>query len=300
MRKFYPKEGVGNLCRLFGKSRQGWYEIKKANEIEQMQSLIVLELVKNVKRELPNIGVRKVYYKIQPDLEKHQIRFGRDKLFNLLGSHFLLVRRRRRKVYTTDSNHPFYKYPNLILDMDIIEPERVWVSDITYIRVRDAHSYLMLITDAYSKKIMGYHLSMHIDAKACIKALNMALSAKEYSNHNLIHHSDRGLQYCSASYIKILHENDMKISMTANGDPYENAIAERVNGILKVEHNLYQTFESHREASQVVEYEIKKYNQLRPHASCDYLTPEEAHLKKGALPKRWKKYPYKRKDANAE
>jgi transposase InsO family protein len=265
-----------------------------------MQHLVVLELVRNIKRELPNIGVRKVYHKIQNDLERHQISIGRDKLFDLLGSHALLVKKRKRKVYTTDSNHPFRKYPNLIKEITLNEPERIWVSDITYIRVQENHSYLMLITDAYSKKIMGYHLSMHIDAKGCIKALEMAISGRMYSNAGLIHHSDRGLQYCSSVYTKLLRENEIDISMTENGDPYENAIAERVNGILKIEHGLDQVFESHKEAKLIVDTEIRKYNSIRPHASCDYLTPDEAHLMNGSLAKRWKKYPYKRKEVNAE
>lgn len=295
MKIFYPELGIGKLCRLFGKSRQGWYELHWAKEIEHMQEMIVLDLIKKVKNDLPNIGVRKVYYKIEEDLKAHQIKFGRDKLFELIGINGLLVRTKKRRIYTTNSRHFFKKYPNIIREICITEPETLWVSDITYIRVRDSFSYLSLITDAYSKKIMGYHISLHLDAKGCIKALEMALASRIYAVP-LIHHSDRGLQYCSAAYTDLLKENNISISMTENGDPYENAIAERVNGILKTEHGLANTFDSHKETMVVVETEIKKYNQIRPHASCDYLTPEEAHLCKGSLAKRWKKYPYKKRE----
>lgn len=292
----YPTKGLGNICKLFGKSRQAWYKIQQYKEIETMQDQIIIDLVKPIKIRLPHLGVRKVYERIESALIDHRIKIGRDKLFNLLSSNGLLVKRKRLGAYTTNSNHRFRKYPNLIIEKTIEYPESVWVCDITYIRVKAGFNYLSLITDAYSRKIVGYCLSRNLDTKGCIHAVSMALNSRIYPERKLIHHSDRGIQYCSRQYVDLLNESDILISMTQNGNPYENAIAERVNGILKTEHRLSEVFENHFEANKVVEVEIDKYNNERPHASCDYLTPSKAHLISGVLKKRWKSYPYKKQD----
>ncbi|WP_244904423.1 IS3 family transposase, partial [Polaribacter gangjinensis] len=159
----------------------------------------------------------------------HQISFGRDYLFDLLSEHKLLIRQRKRKAITTDSRHWMRKYSNLIKEVDITRPEQVWVSDITYIRLPNQWGYLSLITDAYSRKIMGYSFRQDLAAEGCINALKMALSNRLYDK-SIIHHSDRGSQYCSHNYVDLLLKNNISISMTENGDPYENALAERVNG----------------------------------------------------------------------
>jgi transposase InsO family protein len=181
------------------------------------------------------------------------------------------------------------KYSNLVKGLVITRPEQVWVSDITYIRLTNQWGYLSLITDAYSRKIMGYSFRLDLAAEGCINALRMALNNRLY-NESIIHHSDRGSQYCSHNYIDLLVKNNIAISMTENGDPYENALAERVNGIIKTEFNLYSSSLSFDQTAHQVSKSIESYNQLRPHASCDYLTPTKAHLQSEKLNKRWKNY----------
>jgi putative transposase len=246
------------------------------------------------------MGTRKLHLKIAPLLEAHGIQIGRDHLFDLLQRHKLLIRRRKRKAITTDSRHWMRKYNNLTIDLRCERPEQLWVSDITYIRMSNQWGYLSLITDAYSRKIMGYSLRMDLSTKGCIDALQMALASRLYLKRALIHHSDRGSQYCSGDYVRLLKENDIAISMTENGDPYENALAERVNGILKTEFNLYSSSVGFEQTCELVKDSITAYNEHRPHSSCDMLTPAQAHLRQGILKKRWKQYPKKRVDGNQQ
>ena len=240
---------------------------------------------------MPRIGTRKLHYMLTETLQRHNISIGRNKLFDLLAEYGLLVRRRKRKrVNTTDSNHPFRKYQNLIRDLQVLRPNHLWVSDITYISLIDGFCYLSLVTDAYSRKIVGYCLHPTLKKEGPINALQMALKGlQKMPEATLIHHSDRGLQYCCADYIKLLEQRAMSISMTEKGDPYENAIAERVNGILKSEFGLDRDFENLKQATDAVEGAISIYNQVRPHASCNYLTPEQAHQKQGLLNTKWKR-----------
>ncbi len=241
---------------------------------------------------MPRLGTRKLHYLLQQQLNDHKICVGRDYLFDLLSEHKLLVRQRKRKVFTTDSRHWMHKYDNLIVDMAVTRPEQVWVSDITYIRMNNQWAYLSLVTDAYSRKIMGFCLRSDLSTEGCLEALEMALRNRIY-DQPLIHHSDRGSQYCSQAYTQLLIKNNMAISMTQNGNPYENALAERVNGIIKSEFNLYTSQMSFEGTQQRVQDSIKAYNEVRPHASCDYLTPDMAHSKESILPKRWKNYKQK-------
>jgi putative transposase len=240
---------------------------------------------------MPRIGTRKLHYMLTETLQKHKISIGRDKLFDLLEEYGLLVRRRKRKrINTTDSNHPFRKYPNLIRELQVLRPNHLWVSDITYISLADCFCYLSLVTDAYSRKIVGYCLYPSLKKEGPLHALQMALNSLPSKPQDaLIHHSDRGLQYCCGDYIMLLDDNAMTISMTEKGDPYENAIAERVNGILKNEFALDQDFENIEQAKAAVESAISIYNQQRPHLSCNRLTPEQAHQLQGPLQKRWGK-----------
>ena len=231
---------------------------------------------------------------LEPILSSHNIQIGRDYLFDLMADHGMLVRRRKRCVITTNSRHWMHKYGNLIREMEITRPEQVWVSDITYIRHSNQWGYLSLITDAYSKRIMGYAFRKDLAAEGCVTALEMALKNR-VSNLPLIHHSDRGSQYCSQQYVTILKENKIRISMTENSDPYENAIAERVNGILKSEFSLYHLNTGFEQTYNNIESCLAVYNNVRPHASCNYLTPEKAHVHNGILNKRWKAYPLKTK-----
>lgn len=251
-----------------------------------MAEVIVLKLVKEIREELPRAGVPKLHHMLAESLALHDIKMGRDALYHLLGEHGELIRCRRRKPYTTNSNHPYRKYPNLIRDMLLTYPGQLWVSDITYLRLKEKFCYLSIVTDAYSRKIIGHHLNSSLHSDGVIRALEKALQSKR--SRSLIHHSDRGTQYCCADYVRLLDRYNIRISMTEKGDPYENAIAERVNGILKGEFMLDKTFATFAEAEQAVDNAVEKYNTLRPHSSCDNLTPIEAYQQTGILRKRWK------------
>lgn len=232
MKQDYPRTGIALLCRLFGKTRHAYYDAVWRKENSLVKEDVILQEVMNVRKELPSLGTRKLHYVLQPKLASHKIIIGRDYLFDLLAEHRLLIRRRKRKVITTDSRHWMRKYNNLIKTITVNRPEQVWVSDITYIRMINQWGYLSLITDAYSRKIMGYSFRNDLAAEGCIEALRMALNNRKY-DEQIIHHLDRGSQYCSHQYVNLLLQNKIAISMTENGDPYENALAERMNGILK-------------------------------------------------------------------
>jgi len=239
---------------------------------------------------MPMLGTRKILFKIEPMLKDHGIKMGRDQLFDLLRFHGMLIRRRKRSIVTTDSFHWLKKYPNLVEDISFCASEQVWVSDITYIKTIEGYSYLSLITDVYSRKIVGYCLHPSLESAGCIKALNMAISSRIFADRSLIHHSDRGVQYCSNSYVDILMDNCIAISMTQNGSPYENALAERMNGIIKSEFIPRKLFRNHEEASKAIDSIIVAYNSQRPHASLNYLTPDVAYTVEGKIQKRWKTY----------
>ena len=274
---------------MLGYSRQAYYQQKKQSEKESLQYGILINEVLEIRKSQKRLGCRKLLYKLEPFMAQHQIVIGRDAFFNLLSEHNLLVRKRkRRKPVTTFSDHWMRKHPNLIEGFYPTAPNQLWVSDITYIVVGDGFAYLSLVTDAYSRKIVGFYLSKDLSAEGCIRALEMALDNNPVLSR-LIHHSDRGSQYCCSDYVKILNDNFIKISMTQNGDPRENAIAERVNGILKDE-LLDQSYLNYGEAVRNVSIAISIYNHQRPHGSIDYLTPIEAHFRSGELKRRWKNY----------
>ena len=240
-----------------------------------MESIILKE-VQVVRRRQPKIGTRKLYFKLKPVLLDMGYKFGRDQLFDLLRRENMLIRRRRKYIRTTDSRHRFTKYNNLIRELAIKKPDQVYVADITYIRTLEGFCYLSLITDACSRKIVGYNLSRDLGISGCMKALKMALrqAPKEL---NLIHHSDRGIQYCSYDYTDILKKNGVRISMTERDHVYENSLAERVNGILKDEFMLGDTLAGYKVAVNMVKESIQIYNQERPHLSLNYETPNQRH-----------------------
>jgi putative transposase len=216
---------------------------------------------------------------------------GRDALFSLLMEEGLLVKKRRRKVSTTNSRHRFRKYPNLVRELELVRSEQVWVCDITYIALQKSFCYLSLITDAYSKKIVGYNLEATLETEYCLKALAMALGTRSGSSkHGLVHHSDRGIQYCSNTYVQMLLSSNIAISMTEKSDPYENAVAERINEILQDEFSLGKTFQNIHQAHSLVHESITLYNTKRPHSSISYLTPNKAHIENPGLIKQWKTY----------
>jgi putative transposase len=293
MKHDFPSVSQEKLCALFGKSRRAIYDYQQRRQQEVFQEDIVLQLALQIRKYMPRLGTRKLHYKLQPLLLEHGISIGRDELFDLLKGHRLLIRQRKRKVITTNSRHWMHKYANLTKALSVNGPEQLWVSDITYIRMKGQWGYLSLITDAYSRKIMGYCFRTDMSAIGCVQALQMALSHRQYANERLVHHSDRGSQYCSSVYTDILSYHCIAVSMTENGDPYENALAERMNGIIKSEFNLYDSQQNFEATHERIGNSIEIYNTMRPHSSCNLLTPQQAHLQSGKLPQKWKTYPKK-------
>lgn len=245
-------------------------------------------MVLRIRRAMPRLGTRKLYYLLADEFQRQGVKVGRDKLFSILRRGGLLIGKKRRYTQTTNSKHWLKKYDNLFKHEKLHRPEQVFVSDITYLTTRSGFRYVSLVTDACSKKIMGYALSESLHSAGCVEALRMALENR-ITNQPLIHHSDRGLQYCSKDYVEMLNKHKVKISMTANGDPYENAVAERVNGILKDEFYLEENFLNHKQAYEHLRESIEIYNTQRPHLSCQMLTPEKAHQMATLIPKTWKR-----------
>lgn len=235
---------------------------------------------------MPRIGTRKLYYLLEHELK--ELNVGRDKLFKILKANQLLIKPKRKYHITTNSHHRFRKHKNQIKDLEFIRPEQVWVSDITYIGNRKNPSYLALITDAYSKKIVGYHVSDSLNVSGSLSALEMALKKREYGKQPIIHHSDRGLQYCSNEYQGVLEKNGILPSMTEQYDPYENAIAERINGILKQEFDIDKYNTNLEIKTKLVQNTIDIYNNFRPHLSNYMLTPNQMHKQNSIKRKKYK------------
>ena len=277
------------LCSLLGYSRQAFYQQKQIQEQSVLEDELIVQQVLSIRKEQKRVGTRKLFIMLQPFLGEHKIDIGRDALFTLLSEKGLLIRKRRRNIpRTTYSDHWMHKYPNLTVDVVVNEPNRLWVSDITYITLTTGFAYLSLVSDAYSRMIVGYNLSRDLSAAGCTKALIMALKRLP-QQAMLIHHSDRGSQYCSTEYVEQLTARNVLISMTQNSDPRENAIAERVNGIIKQEllDTVYPNFQT---AVSGVATAVKIYNNSRLHSSINMLTPFEAHFMNGELKKHWKNY----------
>lgn len=271
---------------MFGIDRQVYYRSIKRVKLRRSLAEQVVLLVKEKRIAQPRLGTRKLYHILNAELRG--LKVGRDKFFEILKANHLLIKPKRSYHVTTWSHHRFRKHPNLIKEFDIVKPEQVWVCDITYIGKRDKPCYLSLITDAYSKKIMGYDVCDSLSTQGCINALKMAHKNRVFKSEPLIHHSDRGIQYCSEEYQYLLKKCNLKCSMTQNSDPYENAVAERINGILKQEF-MIDTY--HLELSlmkKLVSEAINKYNQIRPHWSNHMLTPNLMHLQNNIKMKTYK------------
>lgn len=264
------------ICNILEISRQGYYKSLQKKHKKQLQAEMIIKLVQSQRRKMPFIGGKKLYWLLKSDLNKMNILIGRDKFFDLLAKNSLLIHRKKKYAKTTNSFHRFKVYKNLIKEIVPSKPGEIYVSDITYIRVEDSFCYLPLVTDLYSRKIVGYDLSDSLNFEGSIRALKMSIEGKGNMSGS-IHHSDRGIQYCSKIYTEILTSHDMQISMSEKGNPYENAVAERVNGILKEEFLLSQTFKTKELASRAVKEAIKTYNENRPHMSIDYMTPNQKY-----------------------
>jgi transposase InsO family protein len=288
-----PKVSLVRFCRLLGLTRQSYYQHFWQDELVSIEQELVLQQVLKIRQNHRHIGTRKLYEMLQPFILSHQIKMGRDALFDLLAANYLLVRRKKRKVATTNSYHRFKKYPNLIRDLVPQYPNQLWVSDITYWRTTNGFVYISFITDAYSKKIVGHHVAQTMEAVETIEALKMAISGflKEPDCHfQLTHHSDRGMQYCSELYVKLLKTNNISISMTESGDPLENAIAERINGIIKEEYLNDYSIDNIIQAKELLSAVVNLYNNERPHQSIGYLTPNYVHQNNIKTEKLWRNY----------
>ena len=293
---------ITTSCGFFEKSRQGYYDRIRFDSQRSVFNETVLGQVKEIRETLPKCGTRKLQYLLKED----GIKIGRDSLFTLLREEKLLIKRKRKFITTTDSEHSLISYDNLLKELEITEAEEVFVSDITYIRTAVGFCYLAIVADAYTKKIMGKFISKDMQTTLVLKALVESLKNKQY-NRRLIHHSDHGSQYSSRTYTNALKLSDIMISMAGRGKAWENPVAERIMGILKQEFGLGQTFKTFENAYKAIEFAIEKYNTKRPHLSCGYLTPNQAHEKGKDLVKLWKSklstYPQKeerKKEAKKE
>lgn len=275
---------IQDACSSFQKSRQGYYHQFKYDKQRKRFNKAVIEKVRQIRAKLPLCGTRKLYYL----LKQEGIGIGRDRLFTLLRNEKMLIKKKRKYINTTHSEDQAVSYNNLLKELEIKQAEQVFVSDITYIRLQTGFCYLAIVADGYSKKIMGKFLSRDLQTSLVLKALTEALKQRKDTTR-LIHHSDHGSQYSSRNYINALKLSNMMISMAGRGKAWENPVAERILGILKHEFGLLQTFKNYQQASKTVDDAILKYNTIRPHLSCGYLTPDQAHDKGKNLENMWQK-----------
>lgn len=290
MKAYYKDIGLSVLCGLVGKSRQAFYKREKQEEQLQFDISIIIELVKRERLIAKRVGSLKLHLILKSELAKHGIKIGKDKLHDILKANNLIVKRRKRGPQTTNSRHKLPIYPNSAKNLYLDRSELMWVSDITYIRVGHGFCYLILITDSYSRKVVGYNFSKKMDVHFCTEALETAIAKRYYPNRPLIHHSDRGSQYCAFNYTKILQQNGIGISMTQSGDPLDNPLAERMNRIFKDTFGLDEQFNRFDSAQATIDKAISYYNKRLPHTSIDLLTPQDAHHRIGKLKKHWKWY----------
>jgi transposase InsO family protein len=277
MKDSFKVISLANLCSWFGLTRQAYYQSKNRVEKDLIEQEILLDKIGDIRKDHKRLGGRKLFFKLETFMHEHNIKMGRDAFFDLLRDNKLLIKQRKRHHVTTNSNHWMKKYPNLIKDIEPLGPNHVWVSDITYWKTKGGHYYISFITDAYSRKIVGYHVADTMEAIESATALKMAIKTLKISAERLIHHSDRGSQYCSSMYVNMLKKQGIKISMTENGDPLENAIAERMNGIIKGEYLFDYLIKTLLNAKEVLKSVVKLYNEDRPHSSIGNAVPSQVH-----------------------
>jgi putative transposase len=255
-----------------------------------MQAAAIMKMIEPIRKKQTRYGTEKLYLDLVPQLKKNNIKMGRDKFFAFCRQHHLLVARTKRSFITTDSKHFFLRSPNLVRELVPTHAEQVFVCDITYIKLQDRYVYLSLVTDLYSKKIMGYKLDDNMKASMVKEALTMALKNCKYGRSSIIHHSDRGIQYCCPDYANFAEQKGMRLSTTEHSDPYENAVAERINGILKYEFGLVHAIPDLRTAHKMVNEAVEVYNKERRHRSLNMQTPECAHNNQSHEYRYWKKH----------
>lgn len=239
---------------------------------------MILKLIHPIRTKMTVLGAKKLHEKLREDLLSNNIKMGRDAFISFLRQRGLLVRKTKSFHITTNSKHYYYTSPNRIKDLTLEHSEQAWVSDITYIKIENQHAYLALVTDAYSKRIMGWSLDDNMKVELVKDALRMAVANRQHQHQTIIHHSDRGIQYCCPDFSQFAESQGMLLSTTQQYDPYENAIAERINGILKYEFGLKRTLPNLAVARKMVKEAVEIYNKERPHWSLDLKTPEMAHL----------------------
>ena len=302
MKSKHPSTGIEGLCGLFGLTRQAYYKANKRQDIQREKDQLMLKKLKRLREELPGVGTRKLQHLTVSYRKKHSIKMRRDKMHELLRKEDMLIRFRRRRTRTTYSDHSYMRYKNLTESLEVTAIDQLYVADITYIPVGKYFAYLNLITDAYSRKTVGWCLHKSLHAEGTIHALEMALQQKGAHPlpQPLIHHSDRGIQYCCHEHIRLLKKHEVLISMTNTPDPLENPLAERMNRTLKEEFNLERGFPTLELAQQAVARTIFIYNHKYPHGSLGYLTPDQVHNGKKPGPKKWKKYRRKPKPSDLE
>ena len=262
---------------MFGISKQAYYKRIKTAKQKEMQAEQIKKIIEPIRKRMPRYGTKKLHLDIRDDLKNLRIKMGRDAVFAFARQHRLLVSRTKRCFITTDSKHFFYKSPNLIKNLTPTYSEQVFVNDITYVKLQDGYVYVALVTDLYSKKVMGYRLDDNMKVTLVKDALKMALNNCEHNRESIIHHSDRGIQYCCPDYSELAESKGMILSTTEKYDPYENAVAERINGILKYEFGLIKTLPSIDIASKMLKQAVEIYNNERRHCSLNMQTPAYAH-----------------------
>ena len=268
-----------HTLRLSGISKQAFYKRLTTQQKKEVDHQKMIKMVKEYRKKVGSkTGGIKLHNELKQDFIDAGIKIGRDKFYSFLRLNKLLIPKTKNYISTTNSNHMYKKYKNLIKDKAPNRPEQIWVSDITYIKTENGHNYLALVTDAYSKQIMGYKLDNHMKTSLCSDALAMAIKNRKYPNRKLIHHSDRGFQYCNPKYTTFAQENGITISMTEQYDPYENAIVERVNRTLKYEYGLKKTIKNKDLAQKMTQQAVYIYNNLRTHFSLNLRKPAEVHL----------------------
>ena len=262
---------------MFGISKQAYYKRQKTFEEKQKLNQKVIEIVENARKKQRKMGTRKLMDKIKTELLENKIKIGRDALFTLLRNHGMLIKKNKCCHITTDSKHFYYTSPNLLKETELKHAEQAVVCDITYIKTDEGHAYLSLVTDPYSKKIMGYALEDNMKVEMVKKALKMAHNNRQFNTEDIIHHSDRGLQYCCPDYTDFARKLGYKMSTTQKYDPYENAVAERINGILKYEFGFINVLPDLKTAQKMIKEAVEIYNNERLHWSLNLKTPQQAH-----------------------